>query len=135
MARLLLLLCLIFPVAVNATDVFHYKDKYGRPVFSDTPTQASPQQRIHIDIPNDYDWHNPKLRLNRTVTPQKKKSRKRKKKTYSFAELQSRCTKARYRYQNFRGAKSNSDWGNYKSKIMDYAQKRDYWCSRALKRK
>jgi len=136
MFRLLFLYSLMLPLQLNANTVFHSTDKYGRTLFSDQPTADGRHEIITIDIQNDYDWHNPKLKLKKSYKKKtKKKRRKKKKKTYSFAELQGKCTKARYRYQNYRGTVNNSDWGSYKEKISRYAQKREHWCSRALKRK
>jgi len=132
MVRLFIIYAALLPTQLCATEIYQSKDKYGRPVFSDEPI-AGQKKKIKIEIQNDYDWHNPELRLGKSR--KHKKKRRKKKKTYSFAELQSKCTSARYRYQNYRGTNNKSDWGTYKSKISRYAQKRDYWCSRALKRK
>ena len=136
MFRLLIITYLLLPTQLYANEVYRYKDHYGRPVFSDEPTIDGKHDVISIDIQNDYDWHNPELNLkkNRQTKP-KKKRRKKKQRTYTFAQLQSKCSKARYQYQNYRGTNNASDWGSYKSKIINYAEKRDYWCSRALKRK
>ncbi len=135
MVRLLLLCSLLLPIPLIASAVYQSNDKYGRPVFSDTPNKNGKHQLLEIQIQNDYDWHNPELTLRKARKLKKKKRRKKKKKSYSFAELQSKCAQSRYRYQHFRGSNTASDWGSYKSKIIKYAQKRDYWCSRALKRK
>ena len=127
---------LLLPAQLCANEIYQYKDQYGRPVFSDEPAANGTHEIITIEIQNDYDWHNPKLKLRKSKkTEYKKKRRKKNKKSYTFAELQNKCTKARYRHQNYRGTKNASDWGTYKSKISNYARKRDYWCSRALKRK
>lgn len=135
MVRLLLLCSLVLPIQLIASSIYQSQDKYGRPVFSDSPSKNGTHQLLQIKIQNDYDWHNPKLKLKKYRKHLKKKRRKKKKKTYTFTELQSKCTKARYRYQNYRGTNNTSDWGTYKSKISKYAEKRNYWCSRALKRK
>jgi len=136
MVRLLLLCSLLLPTQLYANEIYQYTDKYGRPVFSDQPTSNVSQKIINIEIQNDYDWDNPELKLKKSrKTKHKKKRRQKKEKTYTFAQLQSKCTKARYKYQNYRGTNNASDWGSYKSKINRYAQKRDYWCSRALNRK
>jgi len=136
MFRLLLLCSALLSTQLNANEVYQSKDSYGRPVFSDEPSIDGKHEVMHIDIQSDYDWHNPQLNLkkNRKIKS-KKKRRKKKRKTYTFAQLQRKCTQARYRYQNYRGTKNTSDWGSYKTKISRYAEKRDYWCSRALKRK
>lgn len=135
MLRLLSLCNLMLPIALIASPVYQSKDEYGRPVFSDTPNKNGEYQLLQIKIQNEYDWYNPKLTLRKTKKLKKNKRRKKKSKTYSFAELQSKCTRARYRYQNYRGSVNASDWGSYKSKVSRYAYKRNYWCSRALKRK
>jgi len=136
MVRLLLLSSLLLPAQLCANEIYQYKDQYGRLVFSDEPAANGAHEIITIEIQNDYDWHNPELKPHKTKKiKHKKKRRKKKKKSYTFAELQRKCTKARYKYQNFRGTKNSNDWGSYKSKISKYAEKRDYWCSRALKRK
>jgi len=136
MVRLLLLGSLLLPIPLYADKIYQHQDQYGRPTFSDKPAANGSDKIINIEIQNDYDWHNPKLKLRKTKkTKYKKKRSRKKKKTYTFAELQSKCNKARYRYQNYRGTKNSSDWGSYKAKVSNYAKKRDYWCSRALKRK
>jgi len=136
MVRLLLLCSLLLPAQLSATQVFQSKDEFGRPVFSDTPPETE-HQAIDIEIQNDYDWHTPQSSRTRKKTYKQKSRSKRHKKTIklSFAELQGKCTRARYRYQKYRGTRNSSDWGNYKAKLIKYAAKRDYWCSRALKRK
>jgi len=135
MFRLLIIASLLLPTQLVANEIYQSKDQYGRPVFSDAPASNGKHEVINIDIQNDYDWHNPELNLRKNRKTKFKKKRHKKKKTYSFAQLQSKCTQARYRYQNFRGTNNSSDWSSYKSKIINYAEKRDYWCSRALKRK
>jgi len=135
MVRLFLICSLLLPIPLYANEVYQYKDLYGRPVFSDEPTTGGTHEIITIEIQNDYDWHNPTLKLKKSRKKPFKKKRRKKKKTYTFAQLQRKCTKARYRYQNYRGTKNSSDWGSYKAKVSRYAEKRDYWCSRALKRK
>jgi len=137
MVRLLLLGSLLLPTSLYANKIYQHQDQYGRPIFSDEPASNGSHKIIDIQIQNDFDWHNPKLKLRKTkkLKYKKRKKPKKKKKSYTFAELQSKCSKARYRYQNYRGTKNGSDWGSYKAKISNYAKKRDYWCSRALKRK
>lgn len=135
MVRLLLLCSLVLPAQITANSIYQSQDKYGRPVFSDSPSINGTHQLLQIKIQNDYDWHNPKLELKKYNKRIKKKRRKKKTKTYTFAELQSKCAKARYRHQNYRGTNNASDWGTYKSKVSNYAKKRDYWCSRVFKRK
>jgi len=136
MVRLLLISCsFALPIQLYANNIYHSNDEYGRPVFSDKPAANRSNKIINIEIKNAYDWHNPTLNLRKSKLFKKKKKSRKKKKAYTFAQLQRKCTKARYRYQNYRGARSNSDWGSYKAKISRYAEKRDYWCSRALKRK
>jgi len=135
MVHLLLICSLLLPTQLYANDIYQYKDQHGRTVFSDTPNNDGLEKVIRIEIQNKYDWHNPKLKLNKSRRTKYKKKRGKKEKTYTFAQLQSKCTKARYRYQNYRGTNNSNDWGSYKSKVKHYAEKRDYWCSRALKRK
>lgn len=135
MIHLLLISSLLLPVQLCANDVYQYKDQYGRPVFSDEPAADGSHETVKIEIKNDYDWDNPELKLKKSRKIKYKKKHRKKKKTYTFAQLQRKCTKARYKYQNYRGTKNSSDWGSYKSKVSKYAEKRDYWCSRALKRK
>jgi len=136
MVRLLIITSLLLPIQLCANEIYQSKDDNGRAVFSDEPTIDGSHDVINIEIQNDYDWHNPELNLRKSrKTKSKKKRRKKKQKTYTFAQLQSKCSKARYSYQNYRGTNNSSDWGSYKSKIINYAERRDYWCSRALKRK
>lgn len=136
MVRLLLICSALLHTPLYANEIYQYKDQYGRPVFSDEPATNGTHEIVTIEIQNDYDWHNPEpKKIQNHKKKYKKKRRKKKKKNYTFAELQQKCTKARYRYQNYRGTKNSSDWGTYKSKVSSYAKKRDYWCSRALKRK
>ena len=136
MVRLVLICSILLHTQLYAIDIYQYKDQYGRSVFSDRPISGDSQKIITIEIQNDYDWHNPKLKLSKSrKTKYKKKRRQKKEKTYTFSQLQSKCTKARYKHQKYRGTNNSNDWGSYKSKVSRYAQKRDYWCSRALKRK
>ena len=135
MVRLLLIGSLLLSTQLCANEVYQYTDQYGRPVFSDEPAANREHEIVTIEIQNDYNWHNPELKLKKSRKTKYKKKRRKKKKSYTFTQLQSKCTKARYKYQNYRGTKNTSDWGSYKSKISKYAEKRDYWCSRALKRK
>ena len=135
MVRLLLICSVLLHSSLYANEIYQYKDQYGRPVFSDEPAANGTHEIVTIEIQNDYDWDKPELKLKKSRKIKYKKKRSKKKKTYTFAQLQSKCTKARYKYQNYRGTKNNSDWGSYKSKISKYAEKRDYWCSRVLKRK
>lgn len=135
MVRLLLFCSLILPAQLIASSVYQSKDKYGRPVFSDTPNKNGTTQLLQIEIQNDYDWHQPEFKRYKPAKIKKSTRRKKKKKHYSFADLQGKCTKARYRYQNYRGSRNLADWGSYKYKINNYRKKRDYWCHRALLRK
>jgi len=135
MVRLLFIYSVLLHTSLCANEIYHYKDQYGRPVFSDQPATNGTHELLNIEIQNNYDWHNSELKLRKTKKNKYRKKRRKKKKVYSFSELQQKCTKARYKYQNYRGTKNSSDWGSYKSKISKYAEKRDYWCSRALKRK
>ena len=135
MDHLLLICGLLLPTQLYANDVYQYKDRHGRTVFSDAPNNDGLEKIIRIEIQNEYDWHNPKLKLNKSRKTKYQKKRGKKEKTYTFAQLQRRCTAARYKYQNYRGNNNSKDWGSYKAKIQSYAEKRDYWCSRALKRK
>ena len=136
MVRLTLFCSLMLPVQLFATPVYESKDEFGRPVFSDTPP-GSEHKTINIEIQNDYEWNTPDLHLKRNKKSRYKKRTKRRKKAkkFSFAELQGKCQRARYRYQNYRGTRNSSDWGSYKAKLIKYSKRRDYWCSRALKRK
>jgi len=134
MVRLLLFCSMLLPIQLCANEIYQHKDKYGRLIFSDKPIIDHSQKTIRIEIQNDYDWHNPKLKLRKSHKIKKKK-RQKKEKTFTFAQLQNKCSTARYRYQNYRGNRNNVDWGKYKNKMNQYRQQRDYWCSRALKRK
>jgi len=136
MVRLLLLCSLMLSESVFATQVFQYRDESGQPIFSDTKPEG-PHQSIDIEIKNDYKWHKPDAPLKYTKPKSRKKKNKRKKKTQrlSLAELQGKCESARYRYQRYRGTRNSSDWGKYQATLTRYASKRDYWCSRVLKRK
>jgi len=135
MVHLLLICGLLIPTQLYANDVYQYKDQYGRTIFSDTPNIGGADKIIRIEIQNEYDWHNPELKLKKSRGTKYKRKRRKKEKTYSLSQLQNKCTQARYRYQNYRGTNNSNDWGSYKSKVKNYADKRDYWCSRALKRK
>jgi len=136
MVRLLLLCSLLLPTHLCATQVFQSKDKFGRPVFSDTAPDTK-HQSITIEIQNDYDWHKPDFSSLRKKSQRNKRKKRRRKQQpkYSLAQLQGKCQSARYRYQTYRGTKNSNNWGSYKAKLIKYAERRDYWCSRALKRK
>ena len=136
MVRLISLLCLFFAVPLSAAPIYHSTDANGRSVFSDA-VPGSPHDEVRIEPSNDYDWHQfdyspPKKRK------KKKRKTKRKKKAapkLSFDQLRAKCELARYRYHNYRGRGGNDDWGKYKAKLAKYFEKRDYWCSRYLRRK
>lgn len=137
MRHTFLLLSLIMASTAFADPVYQSKDRYGHSVFSDRPP-AQPHVEREINVINDYRWQIPK----KTLTPLKKKKhkgRKRratsKKKKLGFLELKRKCDQARSRYQNYRGKNSNTDWASYKAKVAKYAEKRDYWCSRYLRRR
>lgn len=136
MVRFTLLLCLAFAPPLPAGPIYQSADEYGRPVFSDTVPNI-PHNEIIIEPSSDYDWH--QFDYSQPKKSKKKKRRaKHKKKTepkLGFDQLRSKCELARYKYQNYRGRGGNDDWGKYKAKLVKYSERRDYWCSRYLRRK
>ncbi|WP_126452279.1 DUF4124 domain-containing protein [Sulfuriflexus mobilis] len=136
MVRSIIILLLCLTGRAQAGPIYHSTDTQGRSVYSDSAPDR-PHDEVIIEQTNDYDWHQfdytpPKARK------KKKHKAKRKKKTapkLSFDQLRSKCQTARYRYQNYRGRGGNDDWGKYKAKLIKYSEKRDYWCSRYLRRK
>ena len=136
MCRLLFVVNLLLSTTLHASPIYHHTDKYGRSVFSDQPSIENPNDIINIEIQNNYRWNKPKTKFKSTkIKKSTRPSRKRKTKVFSLAELQNRCRKARNRYHKFRGARTRSDWASYKSKLKNHAEKKNYWCHRALLRK
>ena len=136
MVRFIILLCLFSSAPLCAAPIYHSTDEYGRSVYSDV-LPGSPHDEVSIEQSNDYDWHQFDY-----TSPKKRKNKKRKAKgkkkavpKLSFDQLRAKGQTARYRYQNYRGRGGNDDWGKYKSKLVKYSEKRDYWCSRYLRRK
>jgi hypothetical protein len=136
MVRFIVIALLCLASNVQADPIYHSTDINGRSVFSDV-APGSPHNEINIEQTNDYDWH--QFDYSPPKKSKKKKSRvKRKKKAtpkLGFDQLRAKCEVARYRYQNYRGRGGNDDWGKYKTKLVRYAEKRDYWCGRYLRRK
>jgi hypothetical protein len=136
MVRFILLLCLFIGAPLIAAPIYHSTDENGRSVFTDVPP-GSPHDEINIEQSNDYDWHQFDY-----SPPRKRKNKKRKAKRatkaaprLSFDQLRAKCEVARYRYHKYRGRGGNDDWGKYRAKLVKYSERRDYWCSRYLKRK
>ena len=139
MRHSLFVLSLLLASYVSADTVYHSKDRYGRSEFSDTAPNSDFQSK-EIVIENDYSWRVPKTNTLRKKTKQKTSKKKRKKnskspKKLSFLELKSKCDQARSRYHNYRGKSGNEDWAKYKAKLAKYVEKKNYWCSRYLRRK
>lgn len=119
----------------QAALIYHSTDANGRSVYSDVAPD-SPHDEISIEPENNYDWHQfdyhpPKARKQKKHKSKRKKTEKK----LSFDQLRAKCEIARYRYQNYRGRAGNDDWGKYKAKLVKYSERRDYWCSRYLRRK
>jgi len=141
MRHFLFMLSLLWASNLFADSVYHSTDQYGRSEFSDRPP-VSDFRSQEIIIENDYPWRIPKVKSNKKSSTKKqtRKSKKGSRKTkpekkLSFLALREKCQRARSRYQNYRGTNNNEDWSVYKAKVAKYAEKRDYWCSRYLKRK
>jgi hypothetical protein len=136
MIRFNILLCLSFAMPCQASTIYHSVDEYGRSVFSDAEPHR-PHDEIIIDQANDYDWHQFDYSPPKKSKKIKRKAKRKKKVApkLSFGQLRAKCEVARYRYQNYRGRGGNDDWGKYKAKLARYAERRDYWCGRYLRRK
>ena len=136
MVRFNILLCLIFSTPLIASPIYHSTDKHGRSIYSDALPEGS-HNRITIEHSNDYDWRQFKYSKPSSRKKKKRKAKRKKKAApkLSFDQLRAKCQTARYRYQNYRGRGGNDSWGKYKAKVIKYSEKRDYWCSRYLKRK
>ena len=136
MVRFSLLLYLLFAAPLQAGPVYHSTDEYGRSTYSDVAPENS-HSKIDIDQANDYDWHQFEYTPPRKRKRKKRKAKRKKKAEpgLSFDQLRAKCKMARYRYHNYRGRAGNDDWGKYKAKLRKYSGKRDYWCSRYLRRK
>lgn len=136
MVRFSLLLSLYLTLPLQANPIYHSTDKNGRSVFSDVAPEAT-HNEIIIEQANDYDWHHFDYSPAKNHKKKQRKARRKKKAApkLSFDQLRARCEVARYRYQNYRGRGGNDDWGKYKAKLVKYAERRDYWCGRYLRRK
>ncbi len=136
MVRFNILLCLFFAAPLFAAPIYHSTDEYGRSIYSDALPQK-PHEEITIESSNDYDWRQFDYKPSKSRKKKKRKTKRKKKSPpkLSFDQLRAKCQTARYKYQNYRGRGGNDDWGKYKSKLVKYSTKRDYWCSRYLKRK
>lgn len=136
MVRFDILLCLFIATPLCAAPIYHSTDEYGRSIYSDVPP-TSLHDEISIEQTNDYDWHQFDYKPAKSRNKKKRKTRRKKKAApkLSFDQLRAKCEVARYRYQNYRGRGGNDDWAKYKAKVIKYSEKRDYWCSRYLRRK
>lgn len=121
--------------SAQAAPIYHSTDANGRSVYSDVAPD-SPHDEISIEPENDYDWHQFDYSPSKIRKKKRHKTTRKKAETkLSFDQLRANCEVARYRYQNYRGRAGNDDWGKYKAKLVKYSEKRDYWCSRYLRRK
>lgn len=125
---------------VTSSGVYLSTDEAGRPVFSDssggaigTPLDYTPR--------NQYRWHVPKAKF-RASKPAKRKAkrksgkrRKARQKKLSLELLSSKCKSAVYRYHKHRGSANNLDWAQHKAKIAKYRERKEYWCTRLMRRK
>lgn len=121
--------------------VYFSTDESGRPVFSDSAAGA-------IGAPLDYaprsqyQWHAPKTKIRASKPASRKAQRKggqgrkrKKEKKYSLEQLSSKCKSALYRYHNHRGSANNLDWAQHKAKIAKYRERKEYWCTRLMRRR
>jgi len=137
--RLLSLSALCLTRVAHAADVYLSYDPNGTPQFSDRPPAAD-YETVTVEPENGVHWRIPPA-LPKKKKPAKGKPKKRRSasgaepKRLSFDELRQKCDNARYRYHRYRGRAGNSDWGNYKARLARYAERRDYWCGRALRRR
>jgi hypothetical protein len=136
MVRFILLLYLSSAAPLPAEPIYHSTDEYGRSIYSDVAPERS-HDEISIEQTNDYDWHQFKYTPPKQRKRKKRKAKRKKKAApkLSFDQLRAKCEVARYRYHNYRGRATNDGWGKYKAKLVKYSEKRDYWCSRYLRRK
>jgi len=136
--RLLGLSALCLSGAAHGADVYLSYDSGGTPQFSDQPPPAD-YETVTVEPENGVHWRIPPALPKQK--PAKGKPKKRRTtsgadpKRLSFGELRQKCDSARYRYHRYRGRASNSDWGKYKARLARYAERRDYWCGRALRRR